>query len=106
MRAPGQVCQRVVLCAFAGGVEQAGHVHSVPSKALAVDAHVGQHMAIEAVVVPDLFDASVLEEGSEGLQDGLSFLLCLDSVLSRLLSFKKRLISWQSTTPFSLVCMS
>ena len=72
---PGQAGQGIAGGASAGGVPEAGHVHGVTAKALAVDAHVGQHVPVEAVIVPHLLDPRVLKEGFECLQQSLRLLL-------------------------------
>jgi len=50
----GQRLQRVVLAAVARGVREPRHVQRVAPEALALDAQVGQHVAVKAIVVPHL----------------------------------------------------
>ena len=56
-------------------------MHGVSSKALAVDVHVGHHMPVKAVVMPDFLNLCVLEEGTELLKDGCRLLLCFKAFL-------------------------
>ena len=52
-------------------------MHCVSGKPLAVDVHIGHHMPVKTVVVPNFQDARVLKEGSEFVENGFRPLLSL-----------------------------
>eukprot|EP00955_Chlamydomonas_euryale_P061841 358192-Chlamydomonas_euryale.AAC.23 len=74
VRVGRQGVQPIRLLAAARRVQQPRHVQRVGPKAGALDAHVGQHMPVKAVVVPHFLDVVVLEEAFEGGQDGMLWL--------------------------------
>lgn len=60
--------ERVAAVLESRRVPEPRHVHRVAAEALDVNAEVVQHVAVEAVVVPDLLHALALEEGAEVLE--------------------------------------
>jgi len=62
----------------AARVLQAGHVHGVSPKTLAVDSLVPENVSIKAVIVPNLFEALVFQPLLEFLEDSVSVVQIVD----------------------------